>query len=90
MGPWRGLRVVAIGSNKTKRQRAAEVALAVALTEFYPRLVATKDVRTLRARIQLVRLDTTAADGQPTGDQVADEPLALTDAAPADVQPADA
>ena len=81
-GPWRGLRGVGIGSNKIKRQRAAEVALVVAITLFYQQFVANKDVRPLQSRIHLVPFDQqpTEEHSAPTVEQLAltDAPLALT------------
>ena len=75
-GPWRGLRVVAIGSNKLKRKHAAEVAFAVAIAQFYPLFVASQDVRSFQMRINLVPFDNQSAD-EPRA--LTDEPLALTD-----------
>ena len=79
-GPWRGLRVVAIGSNKLKRKRAAEVALVVAIVQFYPQSVASQDVRSFQMRIHLVPFDNQSAD-EPRA--LGDETLALTDEPPA-------
>jgi len=76
-GPWCGLRVVGIGSNKLKRQRAAEVALVVAITLFYQQCVAAKDVKPLLDRIHLIPFDQQPAE-EPNASTV--EQLALTDA----------
>ena len=61
--------MVAIGSNTIKRQRAAEIALVVAL-DFYPQFVQARDGRSFQARIHLL----------PFENEPAHEPLALSDA----------
>ena len=66
---WCGLRVVGIGSNKLKRQRAAEVAMVIAITLFHAQSVAGKITQALLDRVIVI----------PFHHQPEEEPLALTD-----------
>lgn len=67
--PWRGLRAVAIGSNKIRRQRAAEVAIVIAITQFHAQSLAGKNTQALLDRVIVI----------PFQNQPDEEPLALTD-----------